>query len=186
MQGEIIELDQYENVTGPQIRMKNAIAECRDTLERNRYIEKQRSSQVIKIIGEPGELNLIYRDMITEMTQSVLSDLGKQEEMYYGIAIQYINRFLWRITDHLPSDDRTIWDLFHGRPTEYLAAIRIRDASVIIGNELKRNPLIGSKEHSNYAVLNYIQRLVLLDNEKGDTKGILIEWQEVRIGDQCL
>ena len=124
--------------------------------------------------------------MITEMAQLVLSDLGKEEEMYYGIAIQYINRFLWRITDHLPSDDRTIWDLFNGHPSEYLAAIRIRDASFIIGNELKRNSLIGSKERSNYAVLNYIQRLALLDNEKGDTEGILIECKEVRIGDQCL
>ena len=75
---------------------------------------------------------------------------------------------------------------FPWTPTEYLAAIRIRDASATVGNELKRIPLIGSKKNANYAVLNYMQRLVLLDNEKGDTKGMLLEWEEVRIGDHCL
>ena len=87
----------------------------------------------------------------------------------------------------LPAGGRQkIWDMFRGRPIEYLAAIRIRDASVTVGNELKRNPPIGSMEKTNYAVANYIQRLVLLDNEKGDTKGIRTEWEEVRIGDHFL
>ena len=104
----MIDLDQYEYVTGAQIRMQNAIAVERDTLERNRYIKKQRSSQTVKIIGGPIELNKLYRDLLTETTQSVLSDVGRSEEMYYGIIIQYINRFLWEIVDHLPEDDKAI------------------------------------------------------------------------------
>ena len=106
--------------------------------------------------------------------------------MCYGIIIQYINRFLWKIADYLPSGYKKIWGMFRGHPIEYLAAIRIRDSAATVGNELKRNSPIGSNENANYAGLNYIRRLVLLDNEKGDTKGILTEWKEVRIGDHCL
>ena len=115
-------------------------------------------------------MHQIYRGLITETTQSVLADFGRPEEMCYGIIIQYINRFLWEISDYLPSEEEKIWGTFRGHPIEYLAAIRIRDAAVAVGNELKRNFPIGTMEKTNYAVLNYIRRLVLLDNEKGDAK----------------
>ena len=33
--------------------------------------------------------------------------------------------------------------------------------------------------------MDYIQRTVLLENEKGEIKGTLIEWEEVRVADEC-
>ena len=86
----------------------------------------------------------------------------------------------------LPDEDKKIRGMFRGRPVEYLAAIKIRGAAITAGNELKRNFPGWKHEAANYAVLNYIQRLQLLGTEKGNTQGILIEWEEVRIGDHCL
>ena len=77
MQEGPIDIEQYEYVTGAQIRAKNAIAEERDVLGRNRYIEKQRISKTIKIIGGPGKMNTIYRDLLSETTQEVLYDMGR-------------------------------------------------------------------------------------------------------------
>ena len=78
------------------MRMKNAIAEERDILERNRYIEKLRSAQTIKIIGDPGKLDTIYREMLIETTHETLADMGRFEDMYFGAIIQYIHRYLWK------------------------------------------------------------------------------------------
>ena len=111
MQEGPTDIDQYEYVTGAQIRMQNAIAEERDALERNRYIAKRRSSQTIKIIGGPGEMNTIYRDLLSETTHEVLSDMGRYEEMYYGAVIQYMGRYIWKLVDYLPEKDK-IWDMF--------------------------------------------------------------------------
>ena len=69
MKAEPIDIDKYEYATGAQIRMKNTIAEGKGALERNMYIEKQRSSQTIKIIGDPGKMNQIYRCILRETTQ---------------------------------------------------------------------------------------------------------------------
>ena len=59
--------------------------------------------------------------------------------MYYGAAIQYLGRYLWKLVDYLPEKDKQIWDMFQGHPQEYFASIRIRDAAISVGNELKRN-----------------------------------------------
>ena len=40
MQPGIIDIEKYEYQIGPQMRMKNALAEQRDILERDRYIGK--------------------------------------------------------------------------------------------------------------------------------------------------
>ena len=97
-----------------------------------------------------------------------------------------MDRYLWKLVDYMPGKDKQIWGMFQGHPLEYSAAIRIRDAAISVGNELKRNFLLGEQGNANYAVLDYIQRLQLMGNEKGEIKGILIEWKEVRIGDHCL
>ena len=73
-----------------------------------------------------------------------------------------------------------------GHPLEYSTAIRIRDASISVGNEIKRNFLLREQASKNYAVLDNTQRLHLMGNEKGEINGILIEWEEVRIGGRCL
>ena len=75
MQEGPIDVEQYEYATGAQIRMKNSIAEGKDTLDRNRYIEKKRSSQTIKIICDPGKLKLVFNDLAREPTQEVLYDM---------------------------------------------------------------------------------------------------------------
>ena len=71
MQSAPIDVDQYEFATGAQIRMRNAIDEGKDALERNRYVGKQRSAQTIKIICDPDKMNHIYRDIPRETTQEV-------------------------------------------------------------------------------------------------------------------
>ena len=138
MQEGPIDIDQYEYVTGAQIRMQNAIDEVKDALEGNMYIGKQRSSQTIKIIGDPGKMNQIYRDMLRETTQDVLSEMKRNGEMYHGAAIQYMGRYLWKLEDRTPEKDSRIWDMFQGRPQEYFTSIRIRDAAVSVGKELKK------------------------------------------------
>ena len=102
MQEGPIDVDKYEYATGAQVWMKNAISEEKDTLERDRYIPKQRSSQTIKIICDPSKMNLIYRDLVREPTQEALLDMGRQEELYYGTIIQYLNQYLWKLEDFPP------------------------------------------------------------------------------------
>ena len=50
---------------------------------------------------------------------------------------------------------------------------------------LQKNFLLGEEERANFAIADYIQRTTLLENEKQETKGILIEWEEVPVGDEC-
>ena len=81
-------MDQYEYATGAQSRMENAIEEEQDALERNRYTEKHRSSQTIKIIRDPIKMNLTYRDLVRGPIQESLYDMGRQEEVYYGTFVR--------------------------------------------------------------------------------------------------
>ena len=87
-----IDVQQKEYATGAQIRMKNAIAEGKDTIERNRYIEKQRSSQTIKIICDPAILKKIFNDLAHESAKDVLFDMYRHEGTYYGTIIQYLDQ----------------------------------------------------------------------------------------------
>ena len=48
MQSGIIDLGKEEMQTGPQMRMKNALAEERYVVERNRYIEKSEVHRRLK------------------------------------------------------------------------------------------------------------------------------------------
>ena len=120
--------------------------------------------------------------MLSETTHETLSGMGRFAEMYFGATIQYIHRYLWKIVDFLPEKGEQIWYMYQGRPQEYFTSIRIRDASISVGNELGRNFLIWAQERTNWAVLDYIQSLQLMGNEKGEIKGMLTEWK-VRIGD---
>ena len=97
-----------------------------------------------------------------------------------------MNQYLWELEDFHPGKDTEIWDMFQGHPAEYIEAIRIRDAAISVGEELKRNPLIGKREIANYDLMDCIRRAQRIDNEKGDVEGIRIEWQEVGIADNCV
>ena len=95
--------------------------------------------------------------------------------MYYGTVIQYVGRYLWKLEDYLPRKNIQIWDMFQGHTQEYFTSIRIRDAVIGVWEELKRNFLIEDRKQPNYAALDYVQRMQLIDDEKGDIEGILIE-----------
>ena len=77
MQEGPIDVAQYVFATVAQIRMGNAIAERKDAIERNRYVEKQRRLQTIKIICDPEKMNHIYRDIVWETTKESLYDMGR-------------------------------------------------------------------------------------------------------------
>ena len=75
MQAEPTDIDKYEYATWGANPNANAISEVQDALERNRYVEKQRSSKTIKIIGDTDKMNQIYRDIPRETTQEVLCEM---------------------------------------------------------------------------------------------------------------
>ena len=94
IQPEPIDTSRLERPTGPYVRMKFRIAESQGELGRNRYVEKQRSSQTIEIICGPEELNDVFHDMVNEPAQETLRDLGMAAEVYYGVTTQYMGRYL--------------------------------------------------------------------------------------------
>ena len=96
-----------------------------------------------------------------------------------------MNQYLCRILDVTPEDDDKIWGIFRKHPQEYYTATKIRDAAQSIASDFKRNFLLGRKGGANFAIMGYIQRTSLLENEKDGVKGLLVEWKEVRIGDEC-
>ena len=183
MQPGIIDIEKYEYQIGPQMRMKNALAEQRDILERGRYVEKIRSAQTIKIICEPEVLDKMFQEQRKETTHRALEDLRSWEDMYYGTAIQYINQYLYSLTEAIPRKYNEVWELFEKHPQEYITSIKIRDASQNIGHGVKKHFLLGNEERTNFAVTDYLERKLLVENETQNAKGILPEWKEVRIGD---
>ena len=154
-----IDVEKYEYQIGAHMRMKNALAAERDILERNRYIEKIRSAQTIKIICDPEELNALYGQMFqNELTHRVLEEMGSDEDAYYGTIIQYINQYLYNVTEVIPEEDSEVWAAFHEHPKEYITAIKIRDVARSIGKDFKKHFLIGDKEQTNYATIDYIRK----------------------------
>ena len=58
---------------------------------------------------------------------------------------------------------------------EYCQAVKIRDNEISTGEELKRNFLMGRREITNYSALDHAQRLDIIEDAAGKTKGIPIE-----------
>ena len=87
--------------------MKIAIEAEKDSLQINRYLERKRISQAIKIICDPWKLNQIYRDLIREPERETLYDVGKIEELYYGTIIQYSDQYKWKLEDRNPPPKKT-------------------------------------------------------------------------------
>ena len=130
MQEGAIDVEKYEYQIGAHMRMKNALAAERDVLERDRYVEKIRSAQTIKIICEPDDLNTLYRQLYKkELTVRALEEIGNDEDAYYGTITQYINQYLLNVTEVIPEDDEKVWAAFHEHPKEYATAIKLRDAA---------------------------------------------------------
>ena len=67
---------------------------------------------------------------------------------------------------------------------EYSQSIKNRDSAKAKDGELERNFLTGNRERENYAAIDYARRLETIQDPTGDTREILIEWEEVRIEDR--
>ena len=50
--------------------------------------------------------------------------MGSDEETYYGTATQYINQYIYSITEVIPEKDEEVWTAFYERPKEYIAEIK--------------------------------------------------------------
>ena len=55
----------------------------------------------------------------------------------------------------------------------------------VVGGRTQKELTHRKREKTNYDVMDCVRRMVLIGNEKGDIDGILIEWEEVRISDNC-
>ena len=122
-----IDIARPEHARGPHIRMKCGISELKGGLERNRYVEKQRISQTFKIICDPGKMNKIFQDIVSETTRKTIYGMG---EIYYGEIAQYVNIYIWKIEDRIPKSDAEIWTMFRRHTAEYYIAAKIMGAAI--------------------------------------------------------
>ena len=152
-----IDISKAYQVTGPRNLMELSTADRKAALERERYIEQQRSSQTPKIICDAGKLGRIIHEMADETTRDTLCDVDAPSEAYYAAVSQYLKNYMWQIGDHCPTSDAKLWEIFDGRAAEYLQAIKIRDSSTSTGREIKRNFLTESRGRGKYAALDYAQ-----------------------------
>ena len=42
------------------------------------------------------------------------------------------------------------------------------------------------RKRANFAIVDYIQKITLLNNDQNEIKGIQMEWGEVRVADACV
>ena len=168
------------------MRMRHALAEQRDIPERDRYIEKRRSAMTIKIIADPKQLDALYEECMEEATYKAMAEMKKWGEIYLGITTHHINHYIWKLIYILPDDDEELWKICMKHPQEYYHGIRIRDAAQSIGIDFRKSFTAEKGQRTNFAITDYIQRSTLLNSEQNEIKGIQIEWEEVRVADECV
>ena len=120
------------------MRMKYALSEQRNIPERDRYIEKRSGALTVKIIAGPNQLGKLYEELMQEITYKAMAEMGKWDEIYHGVVIEHINRYLWEIIYTLPKDDESLWGICMKNPQEYYHVIRIGDASQSIGLDFRK------------------------------------------------
>ena len=152
-----IDLTKPGQVTGHHNRMKLDISEEKDVLGRNRYIEKQRSSQTFKSICDPVKLGRILTEMANGPTQETVCGLQMPTEDYRASVVTYKHKYLWQIEDFSPPSDAELWKLMSGHTMEYSQAVQTRDNAISTGKELKRNFLMGKRARANYSALDHIR-----------------------------
>ena len=81
-------------------------------------------------------------------------------------TVRYLNR-LWKPESRLPEVEVEFLRAPQWRCADYYTKDRIRGAAVNVRKEVKRNPQ-GKREETNYASMDYMQTIQLLDNEQGD------------------
>ena len=90
-----IDISKPEQAEWPFNLMKFAIAELKGELERDRYVEKPRSSQTFKIIFDDAKLRTILQETANVPTRETLRDMGKPHESYYACSIRRMDSYLW-------------------------------------------------------------------------------------------
>ena len=66
-------------------------------------------------------------------------------DAYYAEVAQYLNNYIWRIADRLPTSDGKLWESFEGRTADYPDAAKIRGPSTSTGKGIKRNCIPGNR-----------------------------------------
>ena len=72
-----------------------------------------------------------------------------------------------------------------GRAAEYFQAVKIMGSDTAQGKELRRHFLTERRGRTNNAALDYTMRLDATESENGEVNGILVEWKDVRMADDC-
>ena len=68
---------------------------------------------------------------------------------------------------------------------EYFRCVKIRDSANAQGMERQRRCRAENRERSKYAAIDYTHRLTAFRGESGDIDGILDEWEEAGMADDC-
>ena len=124
--------------------------------------------------------------MANAPTQSTLRALGIPDAAYYSAAIRYIEKYCYQIEDRPPERDGKLLEKFEGPAAEYYRAVKIRNSATAQGKDPNRHFIKDNIERPNYAVLDYAQRLQKIETEARHIAGVLIEWKEVRLADDCV
>ena len=90
---------------------------------------------------------------------------------------------MWKVEDSLPISDAKRLGMFEWRNAEHFQAVKLRGSAISQGG--KRHFLTENRERANYASLDYTPRLEVIGGENEEVNGILIEWAEVRLEDDC-
>ena len=78
-----------------------------------------------KTICDPDELNKIYGELYDEeVTHRALEIMGSDEDCYLGTVIQYIDQYLYHLTEAIPERNEDVWAAFHGHPKEFFTATK--------------------------------------------------------------
>ena len=93
--------------------------------------------------------------------------------------------YLWEIEDRSPKSDAELWKMMGDQTAEYYHAIEIRDSATSTGEALKWSFRAENRERANYSALDYMQRFDAIEDQNGENAGVLIEWGEVRVSDNC-
>ena len=108
-----------------------------------------------------------FGEMANEANHATQEELGMPLEALYGAIVRYINNYLYQIEDLPPKDGSGLWELMAGHSEEYYQSVKIRDSANAQGKGRNRNCLTGQRERTNYAGLDYIQRVQDIQNEEG-------------------
>ena len=95
-------------------------------------------------------------------------------EAYGAESTQYLNNYMWKIEDRIPTSYAKLWGMFEGRTAEYFQSIKIRASATSTGKEPKTNFLTENRERSNYESLDCARRLETVEDPAGDYKAILV------------